>query len=76
MTPLEELLQQCTVKITVPGGWGTGFFVASGLVLTCAHVVRRAADAPIALFYAARNWSSFRSDGCCDGSFMKRIGAE
>ncbi|MGB3519395.1 MAG: HEAT repeat domain-containing protein, partial [Elainellaceae cyanobacterium] len=57
MTPLEELLQQCTVKITVPGGWGTGFFVASGLVLTCAHVVRRVADAPIALFYAARGVS-------------------
>ncbi len=57
MTPLEELLQQCTVKITVPGGWGTGFFVASGLVLTCAHVVRNAADAPIALFYAARGLS-------------------
>ncbi|WP_204153387.1 trypsin-like peptidase domain-containing protein, partial [Leptolyngbya sp. CCY15150] len=55
--PLEELLQQCTVKITVPGGWGTGFFVASGWVLTCAHVVRRAADAPIALFYAARGLS-------------------
>ncbi|HEY9819071.1 MAG TPA: trypsin-like peptidase domain-containing protein, partial [Candidatus Obscuribacterales bacterium] len=57
MTPLEDLLQQCTVKITVPGGWGTGFFVASGWVLTCAHVVRKAADSPIALFYAARGVS-------------------
>jgi HEAT repeat protein/energy-coupling factor transporter ATP-binding protein EcfA2 len=44
LTPLEDLLQQCTVKITVPGGWGTGFFVAPGLILTCAHVVRKAAD--------------------------------
>lgn len=44
MTPLEDLLQQCTVKITVPGGWGTGFFVATGLILTCAHVVRKAVD--------------------------------
>lgn len=39
---LDQLLQCCTVKITVPGqsGWGTGFFVAPGLVLTCAHVVK------------------------------------
>ena len=39
---LDELLQSCTVKITVPGqmGWGTGFFVAPELILTCAHVVR------------------------------------
>ncbi len=37
---LDELLQACTVKITVPGqGWGTGFSVAPGLILTCAHVV-------------------------------------
>ena len=41
MTPLEDLLHQCTVKITVPGGWGAGFFVATGLILTCAHVVER-----------------------------------
>ncbi|MBW4653766.1 MAG: HEAT repeat domain-containing protein [Kaiparowitsia implicata GSE-PSE-MK54-09C] len=40
---LDELLQECTVKITVPGqdGWGTGFFVATGLILTCDHVVKR-----------------------------------
>lgn len=38
---LEDLLQRCTVRITVPShiGWGTGFFVAPGLILTCAHVV-------------------------------------
>jgi hypothetical protein len=38
----DELLNQCTVKLTVPGkrGWGTGFFVAPGLILTCAHVVK------------------------------------
>ncbi|NJO76804.1 MAG: NACHT domain-containing protein [Leptolyngbyaceae cyanobacterium RM1_406_9] len=41
MTLLEELLQQCTVKIIIPGGWGTGFFVAPGLILTCARVVVR-----------------------------------
>lgn len=51
MTPLEELLQQCTVKITVPGSWGTGFFVAPGLILTCAHVVRKAADSQVTVSY-------------------------
>jgi hypothetical protein len=39
---LEELLQCCTIKITILSqiGWGTGFFVAPGLILTCAHVVK------------------------------------
>jgi Trypsin-like peptidase domain/NB-ARC domain len=38
---LVELLQRCTVKLSSPGlGHGTGFFVAPGLILTCAHVVR------------------------------------
>jgi energy-coupling factor transporter ATP-binding protein EcfA2 len=39
---VENLLQQCTVKLSIPGqvGWGTGFFVAPGLILTCAHVVQ------------------------------------
>ncbi|MCC3457474.1 serine protease [Microcoleus sp. PH2017_08_TRC_O_A] len=38
---LEQLLQQCTVKLSVANiyGWGTGFFVAPGLILTCNHVV-------------------------------------
>jgi HEAT repeat protein/energy-coupling factor transporter ATP-binding protein EcfA2 len=51
LTPLEDLLQQCTVKIIVPGGWGTGFFVATGLILTCAHVVRNAADGQVTVIY-------------------------
>lgn len=54
MTQLETLLQQCTVKLSVAGGWGTGFFVAPGLILTCAHVVRKAADLKVAVFYPAR----------------------
>ncbi|HEY9834320.1 MAG TPA: trypsin-like peptidase domain-containing protein, partial [Stenomitos sp.] len=44
MSQLENLLQQCTVKLTLPGrmGWGTGFFVAPEWILTCAHVVQEA----------------------------------
>ncbi len=38
---LYELLKRCTVRIVVPaeGERGSGFFVAPGLILTCAHVV-------------------------------------
>jgi superfamily II DNA or RNA helicase/tetratricopeptide (TPR) repeat protein len=38
---LEGLLAECTVRVSgsTKGGFGTGFFVAPGLVLTCAHVV-------------------------------------
>ena len=39
---LERLLESCTVKLSIPSktGWGTGFFVAPGLILTCHHVVK------------------------------------
>lgn len=40
---LYELLHACTVRIAVPKvSQGTGFFVAPGIVLTCAHVVEAA----------------------------------
>ena len=45
--PLFDLLHRCTVKLTVRGGHGTGFFVAPGLILTCAHVVKEAGTTPI-----------------------------
>lgn len=39
---LISFLEYCVVRVNVPGqaGHGTGFFVAPGLVLTCAHVVK------------------------------------
>lgn len=38
--PLHELLRKCTVRIsTGTSGYGTGFFIAPGIILTCAHVV-------------------------------------
>lgn len=44
-----ELLCQCMVRVEVPDGpkkaQGTGFFVAPGLILTCAHVVEDAQKA-------------------------------
>jgi CHASE2 domain-containing sensor protein len=46
---LDELLEKCTVKLTVANkaGWGTGFFVAPGKILTCAHVVKDAGSQPL-----------------------------
>jgi hypothetical protein len=40
---LYELLRQCTLRIAISGRTGhvgTGFFVAPGLILTCAHVIK------------------------------------
>src|SRR5713101_1040919 len=40
---LYDLLRVCTVRIAVPKvSQGTGFFVAPGIVLTCAHVIEAA----------------------------------
>ncbi len=41
---IDELLQQCTVKLSVleTGQTGTGFFIAPGYILTCRHVVHNA----------------------------------
>lgn len=36
---LDDLLQRCAVRLVVPDGHGTGFFVAPRRILTCAHVV-------------------------------------
>jgi|GEM_PF-6053053 len=50
---LEEILERCTVKIKIPSksGWGTGFFVDSDLILTCAHVVKGATSEPIQVYW-------------------------
>ena len=40
---LINLLMACTVRVETPNAHGTGFFVAPGLVLTCAHVIQAAA---------------------------------
>ena len=51
---LYELLHDCTVRIVVPKvTQGTGFFVAPGIVLTCAHVVEAAqkGNVPVEIFW-------------------------
>ncbi len=42
--PLYKLMVNCTVRLKMPGGTGTGFFVAPGFILTCAHNVKKAKD--------------------------------
>lgn len=57
MSQLENLLQECTVKLTIPGGWGTDFFVAPELILTCAHVVRETDGEPVQVRWQNQeNW--------------------
>ena len=59
MSQLEDLLQQCTVKLTLPSrmGWGTGFFVAPKWILTCAHVVQEVQGQPVQVWWQKQeNW--------------------
>jgi hypothetical protein len=60
MSRVEDLLEQCTVKLSLPGqmGWGTGFFVAPEWILTCAHVVKGAKGKPVQVWWQKQeNWS-------------------
>lgn len=53
---LYELLQDCAVKLSIPGkAHGTGFFVAPGLLLTCAHVIKGADDKQVSVFWPSQN---------------------
>jgi hypothetical protein len=59
MQTLYDLLQDCTVKIPTSGqGWGTGFFVAPGQLLTCAHVVQAQTTQPISLERGGQLWGT------------------
>ena len=51
MTHITKLLEQCTLRVSVPGGHGTGFFVAPQLILTCAHVVKSDNSKKIHVFW-------------------------
>src|SRR5258708_34798102 len=56
--PLFKLLDGCTVRIDLPNANGTGFFVAPGLILTCAHVIQGANNdaAQIRIRYDRNNY--------------------
>jgi hypothetical protein len=44
-------LIDCTARITIPNEQGTGFFVSSGLLLTCRHVVKETSTDEIQVFW-------------------------
>jgi hypothetical protein len=48
---VEKRLQRCTVRLSVAAGQGTGFFVASRLLLTCAHVVKGAGSQLVDVYW-------------------------
>jgi hypothetical protein len=54
MTDITKLLQQCTLRVSVGGGHGTGFFVAPQRILTCAHVVASANPETIHVFWQSQ----------------------
>lgn len=58
---LYDLLPDCTVRVSFEKSMGTGFFVATGLILTCAHVVAAAHQnqTPITVYW---NDQSFHAD--------------
>ncbi len=60
MRSLDELLRQCTVRLKVAGasGHGTGFFVAPGLIITCAHVVKEGKSKSIEVAWQNEKYSA------------------
>ena len=50
-------LIQCTVRITIPNEQGTGFFVSSGLLLTCRHVVKETSLDEIQIFWEGNSYN-------------------
>jgi hypothetical protein len=55
---LYELLRQCTLRIDSAqrGHLGTGFFVAPGLIVTCAHVVKDVRSETIDVFWNGQSY--------------------
>ncbi len=57
---LYELLRRCTLRVAISGkaGHGTGFFIAPGLILTCAHVVKDYLLGGIEVFWNGQSYSA------------------
>lgn len=59
---LEKLLQECTVRLSSAGGFGTGFFVSpGGLILTCNHVVAGTDDVDVVSLQSGANKQEFKA---------------
>lgn len=60
VSSLYELLPRCTVKLCFTGSkaWGTGFFVAKGKILTCAHVVQSYEKEVIWVIWQGQKWTT------------------
>lgn len=57
---LYQLLDRCTVKL-IPAqskNWGTGFFVAKGKIITCAHVVQSYETETISVLWKGQKWAT------------------
>lgn len=57
----EEHLKECTVRLSHEGKKdhdGTGFFVAPGLILTCAHVFKKANGKQIYVWWQNQNYAA------------------
>lgn len=54
MVAVSPELLSCLVKVVGPGVAGTGFFVTSDLVLTCAHVTQSAMGRKVAIEYGGQ----------------------
>lgn len=55
-------LKDCTVRINIPNEQGTGFFVSSGLVLTCRHVVKETLTDKIQVFWQGNPYTPTKID--------------
>jgi tetratricopeptide (TPR) repeat protein len=55
---LANLLNQCTVRLDVDNVRGTGCFVSSGLILTCAHVVSSAKSGKVQVSWQGKQYSA------------------
>jgi Trypsin-like peptidase domain/NACHT domain len=75
MEHLYDLLEQCTVKLTIGQSQGTGFFVAPGFILTCNHVVCGAGESSIEVVWNnQKNSAQAKLDGSfpdCDLALLK-----
>lgn len=53
LSPIDKLLQQCTVKLFSRSSsqWGTGFFVTSNKIINCAHVIEKIGQDEISVLW-------------------------